>query len=353
VKSRKIASKFLFWINWLAGFFLMLSILAPLVKPSWSALISMIGLAYPIILFWELLCILLFLLLRSKRVWEPLVLISLSWFSLSTFYSFGSNERPIQVDGLVKVASWNTRFFDASYENVNENLDRESYKFIKSIQADIMGFQEYRSRNEIDLEKAFRYVVERENLAFGSNFPISGHGYVKFERDISYGGNAFQWIDVKINNKNYRIYNCHLSSIRLSRSELNLVDNPSDVKDQEELKGRSKKLYKLLKQGFVFRQKQQEVLLEHMAQSPFPVLLIGDVNDTPYSYISKEFRSIFKDSWMESGKGIGKTYIHRFLPYKIDYIYLPRDLLSYRSQTHKHDRLSDHYAISSLVAFED
>jgi len=340
----------LFWINWIPGIMMLFSSLAMIMKPKWSAAIAMSGLAYPILLAWEILLLLIMLFLLNKKIWQPAVFILVSWFSLANFISFGDRSVPLNRDELVEVASWNARFFDPSFEDISEDLDAEAYQYIRSIQADIMAFQEYRPRAEIKLDKAFKYVYESGHFAMASNFPFGQTGYHKFDQDISYGGNGFQWADIRIKGEYYRFYNIHLSSIRLSRSELDLVDNPSDIKDQDELKGRSQKLYQLLKQAFVFRQQQQAVLLEHMKQSPFPVILMGDINDSPNSHSAHLFRKTFKDCWFESGRGIGKTYIHPILPYRIDYIYVPEDVRSYQTRVHKR-KLSDHYALSTSLQF--
>jgi endonuclease/exonuclease/phosphatase family metal-dependent hydrolase len=345
-KSTSILANLLFWVNWLPGILMLFSALALIIKPQWSSVIAISGLAYPVLLGWEILMVIIFLFLLSKKIWQPLSFVLISWFSFSSFISFGDNTVPLDKSSLISVSTWNVRFFDSSFHEEGYDLESEAYQLIRSTQSDIMAFQEYRSRPDLKLESTFKYLKEAGNFAIGSNFPLGQSGHYRFDEEISYGGNGFQWADISIGGKYYRFYNIHLSSIRLSRSELDLVDKPSEIKDQEELKGRSRKLYQLLKQAFYFRQQQQNVLLDHMESSPFPVILMGDINDSPNSYSARVFRKKFKDSWFESGKGVGKTYVHPILPYRIDYIYLPENIQSFRSKVFK-SNLSDHHLLNT------
>ena len=87
----------------------------------------------------------------------------------------------------------------------------------------------------------------------------------------------------------------------------------------------------------------------HSLESPHPVVICGDFNDTPVSYtyatISDELVDTFRDS---GGLGIGSTYLGAFPSFRIDYIFHSKNLAS--SDYHRYEEgISDHNAISALI----
>jgi len=82
-----------------------------------------------------------------------------------------------------------------------------------------------------------------------------------------------------------------------------------------------------------------------MATSPHPVIYCGDMNDTPMSYSYHELREVgLNDAFVESGRGIGHTYIGAFPSFRIDHILHDDRLVAWNFRTLPED-LSDHRAI--------
>jgi endonuclease/exonuclease/phosphatase (EEP) superfamily protein YafD len=52
----------------------------------------------------------------------------------------------------------------------------------------------------------------------------------------------------------------------------------------DEIQSGSKRILQKLKEGYIIRSKQVQVMVEHMKNSPYPVLVCGDFNDVPWSY---------------------------------------------------------------------
>jgi endonuclease/exonuclease/phosphatase family metal-dependent hydrolase len=72
--------------------------------------------------------------------------------------------------------------------------------------------------------------------------------------------------------------------------------------------------------AFAMRARQAEILREHIAASPHPVIVCGDFNDTPLSYSYRLMSKGLKDSFMEKGWGLGTTYAGALPALRIDYI---------------------------------
>ena len=99
------------------------------------------------------------------------------------------------------------------------------------------------------------------------------------------------------------------------------------------------------------RQKQAKAIREHISDCPYPVILCGDFNDSPASFSYNKIMHGLKDSFRNSGKGTGTTYIGGNFPaYRIDYILHSPCYLSYGYTVGKEMGISDHYPIVSTIS---
>jgi endonuclease/exonuclease/phosphatase family metal-dependent hydrolase len=80
-------------------------------------------------------------------------------------------------------------------------------------------------------------------------------------------------------------------------------------------------------------------------ESPYPVIVCGDFNDTPSSYAYRETKGWLKDAFVQSGRGIGLTYTGKLPSFRIDYILYNKKFRSYNFKIHKIP-YSDHFPIS-------
>jgi endonuclease/exonuclease/phosphatase family metal-dependent hydrolase len=99
-----------------------------------------------------------------------------------------------------------------------------------------------------------------------------------------------------------------------------------------------------LKDAYIKRARQVDILSDHIKNSPYPCMVCGDFNDTPVSYTYQKLKGKLKDAYLESGAGIGNTYFGSFPSFRIDYILHSRALTTLNFQTKK-IQLSDHYPI--------
>lgn len=70
------------------------------------------------------------------------------------------------------------------------------------------------------------------------------------------------------------------------------------------------------------------------------------MNDTPVSYCYRQFSRQLYDAFVESGNGIGQTYIGKVPSNRIDYIFYSEEFESANFTTHQVN-LSDHKPISA------
>ena len=61
--------------------------------------------------------------------------------------------------------------------------------------------------------------------------------------------------------------------------------------------------------------------MAHSEKAPYPTVLMGDLNNTPFSYVFKKLSGNMQDAFLERGTGLGTTFVFDFYPLRIDYIF--------------------------------
>ena len=179
-----------------------------------------------------------------------------------------------------------------------------------------------------------------------SAYPIVKNGFLDFKSKI----NSCLWADIALpTSDTVRIYSAHLESTRLSSSSYNLLaekglPSPSaqGIKDL------------LLKYPLYAgkRAEQAHLVNEHMTQSPYPVVLCGDMNEPPASYTYRVLKKDMTDAFEETGSGFGNTWKGKIPILRIDYIFASEKLTNTSDSCLRSD-LSDHYPVKASFTFNE
>jgi endonuclease/exonuclease/phosphatase family metal-dependent hydrolase len=125
--------------------------------------------------------------------------------------------------------------------------------------------------------------------------------------------------------------------------ETPIITKKKDIADLRELVRKYKKAMEM-------RAVQSRLIRKKIKESPYPVIVCGDFNDTPSSYAYRKTKGWLKDAFVASGKGIGQTYSGKLPSFRIDYILYSSALKSYNFEIHKIP-YSDHFPISCDLTF--
>ncbi len=261
-----------------------------------------------------------------------------------------------------KIMSYNVRLFDLYQWQEKKTTRSEIFKLIKREKADILCLQEFyhsedttyefktldsisnfQNVNYIHVEYNFNKGLNYWGIATFSKFPIVGKGRVEFP---STEHNICIYTDIQLKDEIIRVYNMHLASIQLEK-----VDYKTDPDAAVEYFGQEKELLNKLKLAFNKRALQAEAIAQSIAESPYRVMVVGDLNDSPNSYAYRTLSKDMKDSFVQAGRGFGQTYIGKFPSFRIDYILHSKTIKSHRFQTLK-DELSDHHPIVSQFSID-
>ncbi len=347
---------------------LLLAYLAPFVHPASFRLIPFFGLAYPVILVINLLFLVIWSVARSKYALFILVALLCGGKLHFRLLAFGSKEAiPQEVEKVWKISSYNVRLFDLYnwYTNKAENKRLEIFAFLERENPDVICFQEFYHQDRPtpfptrdtllkimhmkDYHERYSHKLDgRQNfgIAMLSKYPMIARGDVIFDNEDKETDNYCIYADIVKNGDTLRIYNIHLQSIKLRKDDYSVFDpnEKSDVSKPSAIRA----IYDKLSFAYPRRAEQAETVMKHASESPYPVVICGDFNDTPLSYVYNCFGSTLTDAFRISGRGIGSTYVGKVPAGRIDYIFYSPSLHSTNFEIQR-EALSDHRAISCLI----
>lgn len=352
-------------MNSLAAILLLLSSFSANIDPAYYVSPAFFGLGYPIILLTNLIFIVFWIIFNKQLTFISVLAILLSFSAFSNFFQININNK--NPDDAIKVMSYNVRLFDLYNWSDNKTTRDKIFDQLGGQNADILCFQEFfytEQKGQFETRDTLLTFLEAKNyreaythkmrggqyfgIATFTKFPIVNSGIIKFENDDN---NICLFTDLKINNDTLRVYNLHIASIRFSYDDYKFVENIDAQSEADELEKGAKTIYHRLADAFVKRSSQSKTIIAHLKESPYPVLLCGDFNDSPNSYCYKQFSDVLIDSFKEAGTGIGKTYIGSFPSFRIDYILHSEELKAYNYITLP-EKFSDHHAIVSKLKFK-
>lgn len=285
-----------------------------------------------------------------KRVIFPAIALLIGFdFIMDTF-----QVNPKQSESSFKVLSYNTHVFNI-YGKSGEN-DASVTKMIDWInqqKADIICLQEFYNHNDSrhynTLEKIrgsgnYQYyhipiVRSSSGGEFGqvifSRYPIINKGVINFMKNTK---NFVIYADLLIDDDTLRIYNMHLQSMHI---------NENDMINADDIETGFKYLTDRLSSGFVSRASQVKMLMESLRQCPYEIILCGDLNDPPYSYVYHQLSGLLRNSFREAGRGFGFTYNGKLFFLRIDNQFFSDKLNVNSFDTHHELKYSDHFPITA------
>ena len=241
-------------------------------------------------------------------------------------------------------------------------LKNNIVNFLKEEQANIICLQEYHSMDRnvymplIDLSSNLlhnSYYYESyfnprfdqlSGLVIFSKFKAANKGKLKFPGSRTFG----IYTDLIIDNDTIRVFNIHLASIRLQKSDIGFVLNP-DFNDQKGFTKRSTSIYTKLTDAFVLRELQMKNVISEINRCPYPIILCGDFNDTPSSYVYTSLNKHLTDTFIMKGNKLSRTYAGNIPYLRIDYIFTSKHFkVNYFERVKKN--YSDHFPLISIIS---
>lgn len=322
-------------------FALSLSYLSPYISPdSFLWPIAFTGLIYPILLLVNTLFFIYWTISFKRHAWANLVIILLGYGHIEKLIKIQDNNTPFESE--FSVMSYNVRLFNVYNWIEDENIKENIISYINTTNSSVVCIQEFYAAYESPKLNYQHSHIGIQNdrkkwrMATYSKYPIINKGTVSINGEFQ--NNVCIFSDIVILTDTIRFYNVHLASNWFQKEDYQFLDKPT-VEGAENIIER-------LKVSFSKRAKQVKAIKKHMDTSIYPIILCGDFNDTPNSYAYKQLSEGLTDSFVKSGKGMGKTYNGKFPALRIDYIMYSPEIDLGRFETTKQN-LSDHYPVIS------
>lgn len=327
-----------------------------LIIEHWSA--GFIMMSMPIAIFACFFIAVMWLFIRPSRAILPCIVLIIGYPFIQRTITFHDKNAPSKGD--ISVLNFNLYGLHAGMweEKGILKLTNDCIDFISNYDADIECFQEFYNSQYIKgfqtirmMKKSHPYaaIAQRHGadanegvigVAIFSRYPIIYKEYKKFEQ----ANNGYLVADIKIKDDTIRVINMQLWSmgIRVGRVVGQMKDN-----DYTDAKREGRGIIASLKKGFERHRDEIASISRVINNSPYPVILCGDFNETPYGLAYGTVRDRLKNSFEEAGKGFGFTLNRSPKWVRIDNQFFSKELDITSFKTHSEIPYSDHYPIFS------
>ena len=267
---------------------------------------------------------------------------------IGTIYQISFSNPQKNTESGLKIASYNVAMFKRETSGF---MAQDILAEMRRQKVDILCIQEYNEisgdkKNSESYKEYFPYMqVGREDMVIYSRYPITGSKTILFEET----NNSAMWADVNVKGKELRVFNIHLETTGINRT-LHKANKSMLQRHQEIDKNRLlNAIYGNYMMGMMFRSGQAITIANEKRESDKPIILCGDFNDIPYSFVYNTVKGDLVDGFKECGAGWMHTYRSKNKPVRIDYIFHDESLKGiayYKTEL----TYSDHYPVFMKVA---
>lgn len=228
----------------------------------------------------------------------------------------------------LKIVSFNVKGGKSGVNNIED--------YINSLDADVVLLQEY-----VPKDYHFKGLENKKEDVITATFSkykiIDQKKLINsdFETNNAYANQT----DIEINGKIYRIINVYLQPFKFEKSMVKLNGNSEE--DEQKLKNVVRRLIPTFKK----HQEQIDPIRKAIENSPYPVILAGDLNSVPNSYEYYHISKGLKDAFVETGKGSATSFHDYKFPLRIDYIFTSKSITPLNYKVDRSVKLSDHYPV--------
>jgi endonuclease/exonuclease/phosphatase family metal-dependent hydrolase len=322
-----------------------LSYISPYVNPSTFSWLSFLGTTFPWWLLFNVVFMLFWLGRMNRFGIYHLIIIALGWSYCTKFVGLQLG-KPYLPEKSITIVTHNLglMFYNSKATPAQTDSLAAAYaNFLnKNGKPDILCTQETRGSFYPLLGNYLGYD-QRFNLKKGtvimSKYPIKAGGDIPFGKT----SNSTLWADILLPDQRIvRVYNVHLQSNRVTK------DAEKVIQDDQSWEGLSKVMSKV--GGATSRRSEQaQRLRQHILDCPYPVIVCGDFNDTPNSYVYHHIADGLTDTFEARGFGLGTTFAGTLPLLRIDYILSDPGFPAHDSKVVHDSKWSDHYPVWAVL----
>jgi endonuclease/exonuclease/phosphatase family metal-dependent hydrolase len=334
MKNLSLGYKIAFIINNVFALLLLLSYLTVFISPAVFPVSGVLNFSIPILWIINALFVILWLLKLKRQLILSVIVMALGWFQLRHIFVIPSQVKYAEKG--IKVMSYNVMQFYSKTDK-RKSTYLEISEFINNENIDVLCFQEYNTKKE-NLFPEYIYRTPNNDSNSINSIILSKYPIIKYQNyGFGISNNSGVFADITINSDTIRVFSVHFESLNIRQDADALNSEPKD------------KLVKRLSKTFERQINQLKESENDILNSPFPVVLAADMNNTALSHLYRGLKNLhFKDTFVESGQYYGKTYSFFELPVRIDMIFIDEGLKSIDFKNYNID-FSDHEPVMAEI----
>jgi len=316
----------------------------PYINPADFRWIAFIGTAFPWLLLANVLLLALWAWRLNRFALYHLGVIIFGWQHVTGFIGFNFGKETVP-ESAITVATHNLGGMFLGKKVTDALREKMTTAYAGHLQEN--GFPDILCTQETS-GKFYRLLAQKMgyehtfNLKKGtvilSRYPMEAGGDIPFGKT----SNSSIWVDIRIGKRLLRVYNLHLQSNSVTSTTEKVIDEGE--LDEGETWNTIGKVLGKVGNATSLRAEQALLLREHIAACKYPVIVCGDFNDTPNSFVYATLSEGLTDTFREKGGGLGTTFGGALPFLRIDYVLIDPALTNYSCRTVRSD-FSDHYPV--------
>lgn len=188
--------------------------------------------------------------------------------------------------------------------------------FLGEQEPDIICFQEFDHQRAAG-DEAFAQLAGRYRMTLGNRTEEQNRAerggqqaiFSKFRilRSGTIIPRTSIWADLLVGDDTVRVFNNHLHSTEITPRDAKYLTSHRYVSDTAREEKLRSIMYRLRKNS-VLRAEQVDTIRSVMAATPYPMIVCGDFNDTPMSFVYRQMSRGFNDAFRKCGHGYSYTF---------------------------------------------
>lgn len=296
---------------------------------------------------------LMWLIVARRYFFTSLLGLLVCIIPLRTYFplNFTSKEEP---ENSLKILSYNVKGYSVG--------DNEKYcailDYIHQSDASIMCLQEAENTNSDKhlFDSIMQPWTYRDTLKMGYNalalyskLPIIDRCFVK-SSDNEHGAVIYRILHEK---DTIAVINCHFISNLINEDDKSMFKNTIKKPVDDSTKSHVLHLAHKIDEAGVLRAHQAQALMKFIKKlGDMPIIVCGDFNDSPMSYVHYLMTEELNDSYTRKGFGTGISFHESGMYFRIDHIFCSDHWKCKKSLVDNNCKSSDHYPITSWLKLE-
>lgn len=291
------------------------SFLALHIPPQKFVIFQWIGVTLPILIGCNLFVLIIAVYKRSWYSICPILAILTNFHYFPKILQHNSKQEEKIAD--IKFATFNVQEFKMLYNMSSMNYIAE---YLSSTDVNTICLQEVPSDCTVDeLKQVFptmNYAIltgstnGEHQLAVMSTFSIDSVKTVSFAERA----NCALFVNLNVKNQKVRVGTFHLQTTSWNQVKESFTGDNHSKRNWMTAMG-------IMSENFRIRGKQVDSLRNMIDTTAYPVLMCGDLNNTPISYSYKKIRGDLNDAFCDAGNGYSYTYRYFMKLFRIDFVF--------------------------------